>query len=251
MNLMEDEIEHERKVKRRKMAERRRLEKSTEIRKVKQTARLELFIKFGIISILASIPVNFFYTMYPFIFSPTITVEVYAILYFLTYSLGILFGLGLIYAGKRMSRDTAIYGGVFQLDGAILAILNLSIYLIVNPFRYTQQELIINSLINGFTIIFSVTSLIFSIMISIFLILVGVNSQKKNLKYLLAITGIFWLASLFVPAFRPSPYQDMTLYIAFSAFTWIVYGLTAYSFWKILYDFEGVEPLKEAPFRLK
>jgi hypothetical protein len=80
---------------------------------------------------------------------------------------------------------------------------------------------------------------------------VGTSSQKKNLKYQLSITGILWLANLFVPALRPSPFQDANLFIGFSAFTWILYGLTAYGFWKILYDYEGVTPLQAAPFKLK
>ena len=248
---MEDEVERERTVKRKRIAERRKLEREKDVQDVKKTERMELFLKLGIISIVALIPVDFIVTMYPILFGTIMTLEVAAFTFFLMQGLGVLFGLGTIYAGKRVSRDSGMYGGVFQLDGAIIAILNLAVFLIVSPLRYTQQDLIVNSLYYGLNTISSITVLIFTILIAIFLLIVGTNSQKKNLKYLLALTGILWLANLFVPAFRPSLYQDVTLYTAFSAFTWVLYGLTAYGFWKILYDFEGVTPLKPEAFKLK
>jgi len=247
---MDDEIQTERVNKRRKIAERRRLEKEKKVDIEEKAGRMKMFIKIGILSILAVIPLDFTVSMYPILWGD-ISVELAYVLYFLIQGLGILFGVGVFYAGRRMSRDSGVYGGVFQLDASVIAIINISAFLIVNPLRYTQQDLIINSLYYGLNTISSITMLIFSILISFFFLLVGTNSQRHSLKYPIAITGILWLVQLFIPVFRPSPTQDPMLYTAISAFTWIVYGLTAYCLWKILYDYEGVSPLQAAPFKLK
>lgn len=215
-----------------------------------KTGRMEKFIKIGILSILAVIPLDFTVSMYPILWG-VIPVELAYVLYFIMQGLGILFGVGVFYAGRRMTRDSGVYGGIFQLDASIIAILNISIFLVVNPLQYTQEYLIINSLYYGLNTISSITMLIFSILISFFFLLVGTNSQRHSLKYPIAITGILWLVQLFIPAFRPSAVQDPTIYTAISAFTWVVYGLTAFCLWKILYDYEGVSPLPAAPFKLK
>ena len=248
---MDDHIQAERVKKRRKIAERRRLEKEKVIGMETKNHRAELFIKIGIWSIVGLIPLDFIITIYPVLLGTDISVELAYVLYFLMQGLGILFGIGLFYAGRRMSRDSGLYGGIFQLDASLITLVNVSVFLIVNPLRYTQQDLIINSLYYGLNTISSITMLLFSILISFFFLLVGTNSQRHSLKYPIAITGILWLAQLFIPMFRPSPSQDPTLYIIISAFTWVVYGLTAFCLWKILYDFEGVSPLQAAPFKLK
>lgn len=248
---MDDELQAERVKKRRKIAERRRLEKEKVIGFEIKTERTELFIKIGIWSIIGLIPLDFTIAIYPILLGTDISVELAYVLYFLMQGLGILFGIGVLYAGRRMSRDSGVYGGVFQLDASIVTIVNVAIFLIVSPLRYTQQDLIVNSLYYGLNTISSISMLLFSILISFFFLLVGTNSQRHSLKYPIAITGILWLAQLFIPMFRPSPTQDPTLYVIISAFTWVVYGLTAYCLWKIRYDFEGVSPLQAAPFKLK
>jgi len=248
---MDDEMQPERVKKRRKIAERHRLEKEKAIELETKSGRMEMFIKIGILSILALIPLDFTIAMYPILFGTVIGVELASVLYFLMQGLGIFFGVGLFSAGRRMSRDSGVYGGIFQLDASIIATVNISIFLIVNPLRYTQQDLIINSLYYGLNTISSITMLIFSILTSFFLLLVGTNSQKHSLKYPIAISGLLWLVQLFVPVFRPSPYQDPTFYTVISAFTWVLYGLTAFCLWKILYDYEGVSPLQAASFKLK
>jgi hypothetical protein len=248
--MMDDEIQAERVKKRRKIAERHRLEKQKADELKTKSNRAELFIKIGVLSILAMIPVDFTVVVYPVLWG-TMSMELQSVLYILIQGLAILFGLGMFYAGRRMSRDSGVYGGVIQLDSAVISIVGILIFLIVNPLYYTQEYLIVSSLYSGLNTIISFTTLGFSILISFFFLLVGTNSQRQSLKYPVAITGILWLAQLFIPVFRPSPTQDLTLYIGISAFTWVVYGLTAYCLWKILYDYEGVSPLQAAAFKLK
>lgn len=249
---MEDESERTRLEKRRKRYEKRQLEreklKPLEVKSFKD----DLFIKIGIISILALIIVDFYVTMTPFFSIGTMGFEIAAITFFLMQALGICFGLGLFFAGKRMERETGKYGGVFQIDGSIIAAINLSVFLIANPLQYTQEDLIVNSLYFGLETVSSIAILIFTLLVAFFFILIGSNSQVHPLRYIMMVVGILWLVELFLPALSPSPYSDPVTYSIISAFTWIVYALTAYCLWKILDQSENLKPVTiSTPYRIK
>jgi len=162
----------------------------------------------------------------------------------------ILFGLGMYYAGRKMTRDTGVYGGMFQIDGSIIGIISITIFLVVDPLRYTQADVIVNSMFYGLETVSSITLLIFSLLIAFFFILVGSNTQKQPIKYVVMITGLLWLVNLFIPAFQPTYAQDPTLYSILSGFTWVIYCLTAVCFWKLISD-EDLIPKVFAPYRIK
>ncbi|HUX99527.1 MAG TPA: hypothetical protein VMV49_08245 [Candidatus Deferrimicrobium sp.] len=251
---MEDDHTPERLERRKKVAERRRLRKEKELLAQKGNIRSELFMKIGIISILSLILIEFFASIYyPVILGELMTLEIASITYYLIQVLSLLFGIGLYYAGKKMSRDSGTYSGIFQMDGAIIAAMNLSIFLIANPVRYTQADLIINSLYMGLDTISSISLLIFGLLIAFFFILMGTSIQKQSFKYLLIITGLLWLVKLFLPAFSPSPSADPVVYSIVVSFSWIVYGLTAFCFFKMIYEAEIIpaQAIQPTTFRLK
>ncbi|NVM54179.1 MAG: hypothetical protein HWN66_10805 [Candidatus Helarchaeota archaeon] len=248
---MAEEISRKRLAKRRKKAERRRLQREQEEVDKKMNFRTEILMKIGIFAVLAFIPIDFFVKFYPIITGTLLTFEVAAIAFIFIEILGILFGLGLYYAGKKMTRDTGIYSGMFQIDGSIIGIVSITIFLIANPLPYTQADLIVNSLFYGLETISSIALLIFSLLIAFFFIIVGSNSQKQPLKYIIMITGVLWIIELFIPIFIPAPTADIRLYSIIAGLTWVVYGLTAYCFWKIISDYEGLKPLAAEPYRIK
>ncbi len=248
---MEDESIGKRSEKRRKKIERRKIEREVEEKKESQSRRIELFIRLGILSLLALIIVDIFVSMYPIFATESMSFEMAAVSYYLMQGFGIVFGLGLYYAGKRVLRDTGTYSGVFQIDGSLIAIVNLTIFLIVNPLRYTQADLIVNSLYFGLETISSVTLLIFSLLVAFFFILVGTSSQTRPLKYIVMLTGVLWLVELFIPAFSPSPYVDPMTYGIIAGFSWLVYGLSAYCLWKMLYQLEALKAAPPPLYRIK
>ncbi|MFX1295548.1 MAG: hypothetical protein ACFFD2_11955 [Promethearchaeota archaeon] len=244
---MENEKTGKRMERRRKRLERRRIEQEQIKTEAEKNRRIELFIKIGIICLLAFIVVDFFISMYPIFMSKPMSFELSAVTFFVMQGVGIGFGVGLYFAGKRMTRDTGIYGGVFQIDGSIIAIINISIFLIANPVRYTQADVIVNSLYFGIDAVSSISLLIFGIFIAFFFLLIGTNSRK----HLLSATGLLWFIELFLPAFTPSPYVDPVFYSVTVGFSWAVYGLTAFCFWKILYEYEALKAPKIPTYRIK
>ena len=249
---MEAEKTGKRLEKRKKKMERRRLEREKAELEKRRAYRIEFFMKLGMLSIVALIVVDFVVTMYPIFMTEPMAFEVATVSFYLMQIFGILFGLGVYYAGKRMLRDTGIWGGVFQIDASIIATLNLSIFLIANPLRYTQTDLIINSLYFGLETISSILLLIYTILIAFFFILIGANSQAHPIRYFIMITGVLWLVELFLPALKPSVSVDPVLYSILSGFTWVVYGLTAYCFWKMIYEYEDLLPTTSpSPYRIK
>jgi hypothetical protein len=248
---MTDESERGRLAKRRKRMERRRLEREVAQQKVVSDVRIELFLKLGILCLLALIVVDFFITMYPMFISTAMTFEVASITYFLKQGLSIGFGFGLYYAGKRMKRDTGIYGAVFQIDGSIIASLNLAMFLIANPLIYTHKDQLVNSIYFGLETISSISFLIFSIFVAFFLILVGSTSQQTPLRWIVMITGVLWLVELFLPILAPSAFTDPVTYTITSGITWLVYGLTAFCFWKFIFEYEGLLPTQPASYQIK
>ncbi|MFX1297634.1 MAG: hypothetical protein ACFFD2_22645 [Promethearchaeota archaeon] len=247
---MSDDIERRRLSKKKRKAEKRRMERDLIEKQRKQNFRIELFMKIAIFSVLAFIPVEFFMKFYPIITNTALSFELTSIAFILLEALGILFGIGLYFAGKKMKRDTGIYSGAFQIDGSILGLVGISVYLIVNPLRYTQGDVIVNSLYYGLETVSSITLLIFSLLIAFFFILVGTNVEKQSLKYITMIIGLLWLVNLFIPAFTPAPSSDLTLYSIITGFAWAIYILTAYGLWKMLTD-EGMQPSPTAPYRIK
>jgi hypothetical protein len=251
---MEDEHTPERLERRRKVAERRKLRKEKDLLSKRASIRMELFMKIGIVSIISLIFVEFFASIYyPVILGEVMSLDIAAITYYLMQALSLLFGVGLYFAGKKMSRDSGVYSAIFQIDGSIIAALNLSVFLIANPVRYTQTDLIVNSLYMGLDTISSISLLIFGLLVAFFFILMGTNIQKQSYKYLLIITGLLWLVKLFVPAFSPSPSVDPVIYSVIVSFSWVVYGLTAICFYKMIYEPEVVptQVIQPTTFRLK
>ncbi|NVM27368.1 MAG: hypothetical protein HWN65_00890 [Candidatus Helarchaeota archaeon] len=248
---MADEIKRKRLAKRRKMAERRRLAKEQEVFEQQKNFRIILFIKLGIFAVLFFIPVDFFINIYPTMINATYAPEVTGVAFLVWQILGIIFGLGLYYAGKRMTRNSGIYGGIFQVDGSIIGAIGFAVVLIVNPLQYTQESVIINSLYYGLQTVSAFSLLFFGLLIGFFFVLVGSNSQKQPLKYVVIITGILWLINLFLPMIRPPIQADFTVYLIFTSFTWFIYCITAYCLWKILTDYEGLIPATTAPYRIK
>ncbi|TFG06021.1 MAG: hypothetical protein EU536_00325 [Promethearchaeota archaeon] len=242
----------ERKERRRKIAERRRLRQDDDVveQGSGQGKHAELLVKFGIVAVLAFIPIDFFIKFYPIITNSILSFEVSATAYIFMQVMGILFGLGLCVAGIKMTRDTGKWGGVLQVDGSIIGIVSVSIYLIVSPLSYTQQDVIVNSLFYGLETVSSITLLIFTLLTAFFFILIGSNSQVKPLKYIIIGTGFLWLVQLFIPAFRPSPFVDLALYSVVSSIAWVVYGLTAFALWKIMAS-DDLIPSPTAPYRIK
>ncbi len=246
---MSDEIIERRKDRRKRIAQRRRLRDDREETEKKISIRAELFMKIGIFAVLAFIPVDFFIRFYPFI-GGNLSMEMASTAYLFMEVLGILFGIGLYYAGKKLIRDSGVYGGMFQINASIIGIIGISLFLIVNPLLYTQTDLIVNSIYYGMNIVASITLLIFSLLIGAFFLLTGSSYQKQPIKYVIMITGLLWFAQLFLPVFTPSPADDFTLYSIISGFSWFVYIFTAFCFWKMIVD-EDIIPTAGTPYKIK
>ncbi|MHA1132564.1 MAG: hypothetical protein ACTSQ8_00280 [Candidatus Helarchaeota archaeon] len=248
---MEEEQQGKRLAKRKKRLERRRLERERAVQARESKVRIDLFLKIGIFCLLGLIVVDVFIKMYPIFSSTIMSFDSATLFYYLKQGLGIGFGFALYYAGKRVKRDTGIYGAAFQIDGSVLGILNLSIFLIANPFRYTQEDLVVNSIYFGIETISSISFLIFGILVAFFFILVGSNSQQQPLRWIVMITGILWLVVLFLPVLTPSATSDPVVYSITSAVTWVTYGLTAFVFWKMIYEFDGFLPTTPSNYQIK
>ncbi|MHA1267365.1 MAG: hypothetical protein ACTSRS_19155 [Candidatus Helarchaeota archaeon] len=247
---MDDDTIEKRRARRRKIAERRRLREMQEVLTKPSPISGDLFIQLGIISLFIIIIVDFLTNFYPLLSGFELSLEISYVTFFLRHSALIMFGIALFFAGRKMSRDTGIFGGMLQIDSSICYMVGIIIYLIMNPLYYTIAEIQAQSILFGLQVVSSVLLLLFGLLVAFFFFLIGSNSQKYPLKYIVLVTGFLWLIQLFLPAFTPSPTADPTLYSIISSVIWITYGLTAYCFWKMVKT-EDLVPSPTAPYRIK